>query len=249
MRANDALLIDSVELARAYLDRWEETKNNCCPNRGRPGMEAGPTLMRIGETAVTLWGSPTRNNADLHDVSRLIRGAREGVLFVMTQGKKLPVVLSEMLNLGREGLFLQGIVASRDPRTRMETVLYDSLREGPTVLSDAPRIDSNIILVDPFGPHPVLITGSLCPGAGARTKSNLLIIENANGLAAEYAVYAFHQFQRLRFLAMVKRISKSSAWLGLTTCDSWQEPYFKKGRRTLDFLFGLIAPGDSSSLN
>jgi len=51
-------------------------------------------------------------------------------------------------------------------------------------------IHSKVVVVDPFGPHPVVITGShnLGPKASAENDDNLVIVENAPGLAAEYAV-------------------------------------------------------------
>ena len=51
-------------------------------------------------------------------------------------------------------------------------------------------IHSKVIVVDPFGSHPVVMTGShnLGPKASKENDDNLVIIENAPGLAQEYAV-------------------------------------------------------------
>jgi phosphatidylserine/phosphatidylglycerophosphate/cardiolipin synthase-like enzyme len=51
-------------------------------------------------------------------------------------------------------------------------------------------IHSKIVVVDPFGSNPVVMTGShnLGPKASQSNDDNLLIIKNAPGLAAEYAV-------------------------------------------------------------
>jgi phosphatidylserine/phosphatidylglycerophosphate/cardiolipin synthase-like enzyme len=51
-------------------------------------------------------------------------------------------------------------------------------------------IHSKVVLIDPFGQNPVLMTGShnMGPKASQDNDDNLVIIENAPGLAAEYAV-------------------------------------------------------------
>jgi hypothetical protein len=51
-------------------------------------------------------------------------------------------------------------------------------------------IHSKVVLIDPFGSNPVLMTGShnMGPKASQYNDDNLAIIENAPGLAAEYAV-------------------------------------------------------------
>src|ERR1700693_3230496 len=51
-------------------------------------------------------------------------------------------------------------------------------------------IHSKVVVVDPFGAKPVVMTGShnLGPKASGKNDDNLVIIEDAPGLAAAYAV-------------------------------------------------------------
>lgn len=106
-------------------------------------------------------------------------------------------------------------------------------------MAGAPKIDSNIVLVDPFGARPALITGAF---GAVNSSTDLLIVDNASGLAAEQSVYVLGLFQHLAF-RLVTADRPSRARFGLQASDSWQQSYFKQRLRTLDFLFGIIAPG------
>lgn len=64
-------------------------------------------------------------------------------------------------------------------------------------------VHSKVVLVDPFGAHPVLLTGShnLGPKASTTNDENLLIIRDAPCLAAAYAanIMAIYNQYRWRF--------------------------------------------------
>lgn len=64
-------------------------------------------------------------------------------------------------------------------------------------------VHSKVVLVDPFGAHPVLLTGShnLGPKASTTNDENLLIIRDAPCLAAVYAanIMAIYNQYRWRF--------------------------------------------------
>ena len=104
-------------------------------------------------------------------------------------------------------------------------------------------VHSKVVLVDPFGEHPVLLTGShnLGPKASGTNDENLLIIEDAPGLAAAYAtnIMAIYNQYRWRFRRQVQPVNKR--WKGLKDADAWQNGYLKPGSRALreiDFWVG-----------
>jgi hypothetical protein len=247
LRSNTGILMESVPLARIYLDRWEyllATRNGSVlrSNRRRSAL----AHVRERGRSTTAWNSPVSEEGDLRDVSRLIRGARQGVLFLVNSRRFAAGLMTDIRRLVRDkDLFIEGLSWSPG-RSRGSIEYVHHLGKTPEVVSvssaDRP-IDSTIVLVDPFGPHPVIITGShdLSVETSARDDSDLLIIENVSGLATEYAVHLLGLFNRYRWLAAVAR---KATPFGLRPSDDWQDSYFSgKKRREFNFLFGSLSPG------
>jgi hypothetical protein len=116
-------------------------------------------------------------------------------------------------------------------------------RRTLVAVDGGPALESTLVLVDPFGPHPVVITGShdLSLAGSQKSECDLLVLENAPDLAREYAVHLFGLFDyfRMRFVAAHAPVLR-----GLRPHDAWQDPYFQRGRRSqFNFLFGALSPG------
>jgi len=208
---NSAMTIDSVPLARAYLDRWEELRDEA--RRHSP-----PVQISLHDTALTLW---THGRAAMtRDAVRLIRGARYGVLFLLDP--KWKDLLSEIIQLTQGGLWVQGLsghqyLSSDDPRT-----MYSRL---------IPSVRTNVIAIDPFGSHPVIIH--------IAANGEMLIIEDAPGLAAEWAVHLIAVCDSYRFRAAM--LMTGDRTFGLHRTDAWQTPYFRGRLRTqFDCFFGTL---------
>jgi phosphatidylserine/phosphatidylglycerophosphate/cardiolipin synthase-like enzyme len=104
-------------------------------------------------------------------------------------------------------------------------------------------VHSKVVLVDPFGKQPVVLTGShnLGPKASGINDENLLIIRNAPGLAGAYAanIMAIYNQYRWRFRRQTQPVKKR--WKGLKDTDTWQNGYLKSGSaasREIDFWVG-----------
>jgi Domain of unknown function (DUF4062) len=240
---NNALLIESVPLARAFLDRWEILRDGTRSLVSGPASSLRPIQVTVGRAGVTLWNSPAKGDPELRDIIRLIRGARQGILFLL-RNEATPV-LREILQLGGD-LLLQGITS---PLRGDSITIYDSgfktlvSRKGR--FSSALKIGSTVIVIDPFGPHPVVIIGSheFATRASTANHADLLIIEDAPGLAADFAVHIMRILDHNRFRTFLSR-STTPTNLGLKPNDSWQQVYFKDTKRTaFDFLFGLLGAG------
>ena len=243
LHLNNAILIDSLVLARAYLDRWESLRDSDSglnPKLARS--ESRPAQICMAGASVTVWKTPGQDKADLRDASHVIRGAREGVLFVMRERRTATPLLDDILRLGEDSLFVQGITYQDTGGAAPYIELYNLPHRQINMISVAP-IDSNIVVVDPFGPHPVVITGShdLSPKVSANDYGDLLIIENAPALAAEYAVHVIGLYDHYR-LRIIMRGKKGS--IGLQLSDAWQKTYFEKSKLSeFNFLFGSLWPG------
>jgi len=105
-------------------------------------------------------------------------------------------------------------------------------REEPTGLGMV-RVHSKVVLVDPFGKHPVIITGShnLGPKASAMNDDNLVIIENDGEAAAQYAVNMITIYNQYRWRFQQLEAAKShhtlNQWNGLQAPWASQASYLK----------------------
>jgi phosphatidylserine/phosphatidylglycerophosphate/cardiolipin synthase-like enzyme len=94
------------------------------------------------------------------------------------------------------------------------------------------RVHSKVIVVDPFGKHPVVMTGShnLGPKASAQNDDNLVIIENDPVTAAQYAVNIITIYNQYRWRFMQQEAAKQhkqlNQWNGLDAPWTSQSSYF-----------------------
>ncbi|HUI21588.1 MAG TPA: phospholipase D-like domain-containing protein [Methylocella sp.] len=94
------------------------------------------------------------------------------------------------------------------------------------------RVHSKIVLVDPLGRHPAIITGShnLGPKASSENDDNLVIIENDSVTAAQYAVNIITIYNQYRWRFMqaqaAKRHETLNSWNGLEAPWKSQGSYF-----------------------
>ena len=92
------------------------------------------------------------------------------------------------------------------------------------------NIHSKVIVLDPFGDHPVVMTGSHNLGfkASSQNDDNLCIIEGNAPLAAAYAVNIIAIFQTYRWNSYTSAHQKDpTAWHGLVDNDQWQAGYMQ----------------------
>jgi phosphatidylserine/phosphatidylglycerophosphate/cardiolipin synthase-like enzyme len=90
------------------------------------------------------------------------------------------------------------------------------------------NIHSKVIVLDPFGAHPVVMTGSHNLGfkASNANDDNLIIIEGNAPLAAAYAINIIAIFQNYRWNAYVEaHRTDPKVWHGLVDSDQWQNSY------------------------
>ncbi len=90
------------------------------------------------------------------------------------------------------------------------------------------HIHSKVVVIDPFGEHPVVMTGSHNLGYKASTANddNLMIIEGNAPLAAAYAANIITIYQAYRWNAYVEAHRQDpKVWHGLVDNDSWQSGY------------------------
>ena len=88
-------------------------------------------------------------------------------------------------------------------------------------------IHDKIVVINPFTPDCVVVTGSHNQGfrASYNNDENLLIIRENPGLAAAFAVHVSDVYDHYRWRYTLQH-KQGNAWTGLSTNDTWQDFYF-----------------------
>lgn len=99
-------------------------------------------------------------------------------------------------------------------------------------------IHSKVIVIDPFGDDPIVVTGShnFSNAASRANDENFIIIRGEKELAHQYAVNIMGAYYHYRWRAHVGSTPKP--WKGLKHEDKWQKSMLKSRAAELEF-FGL----------
>jgi phosphatidylserine/phosphatidylglycerophosphate/cardiolipin synthase-like enzyme len=271
-QANNSVLIDDPGVAAEYRAQWDRLRDARDDTPEDLEEEnSNPRDPDIAPTRVRLWFTPTIGQVDLKEARAVIMGANQAILFLMFNPGPKDTLLNQIINAARKGpagkrLYIHGAI-NQDPSTTKNPVeLFASGKSEkadfevvlPAAIDDATgffrremkklpgtfaMVHSKVVLVDPFGDHPVLLTGShnLGPKASGINDENLLIIRDAPGLAGAYAtnIMAIYDQYRWRFRRQTQ--AKAKRWKGLKDNDTWQKGYLKPGStalREIDFWVG-----------
>ena len=210
----------------------------------------------------------------------MIRAAKEGILFLMFNPGPRGTLFNDIVDLASPSgqhydpdLYVQGVL-NQDPGTaknpvtlfnrgeridaNSDVVLPANIQERFTFwiqeLLKLPRtfamVHSKVIVVDPYGEKPVVITGShnMGPKASGVNDENLLIIEGDSDLASRYAGHIMQVYSQYRWRQSVQEQRGNPTWKGLADDDRWQigapdseADSNKRRNRELDFWFGKRA--------
>ncbi|HUC89274.1 MAG TPA: phospholipase D-like domain-containing protein [Patescibacteria group bacterium] len=272
-QVNNGILIRDAKLAAAYLHRWEDLKDS---ESGYPPFLAEdgtiPGSDTPGGAEVTAWNTPLLKFADLEDANTHIKAAKQGVLFLMFNPGPKNTLLNTILGLDPNKLFIHGVV-NQDPggkkaplikimhkgqplpARKLDVIVPAGLQQASNWFDDTftfsrVMIHSKIVVVDPFGDEPVVMTGShnFGPKASAKNDDNFVIITKAPGLAAEYAInimnvyghYKWMYNQSLMKAPGLKTVKKTNwQYDGNYDNDTWQDGYLVgNGLKETNFWFG-----------
>ncbi len=113
------------------------------------------------------------------------------------------------------------------------------------------NIHSKVIVLDPFGENPVVMTGSHNLGFKASSKNddNLIIIEQNGPLAAAYAVNIIAMFQNYRWNVYVEQHRQDpKVWHGLADNDQWQASHLTGDQLAeIEFWMGEDEPANAEA--
>lgn len=112
------------------------------------------------------------------------------------------------------------------------------------------NIHSKVIVLDPFGENPVVMTGSHNLGfkASSENDDNLVVVQGNAPLAAAYAINIVAIFQTYRWNSYVEaNRADPNAWHGLVDSDQWQSSHLT-GDALKEIKFWLGAKSDAVSV-
>ncbi len=274
-QANNALLVDNPAVAEFYLDQWKTlaADGNDSPPALYQSNAEPRTTSKAKNT--TIWFTPMREGLDLEQAGELIRGAQQGILFAMFNPGPRGTLLNDIIELAspsspsfKPDLYIQGVV-NQNPGTAKNPVVLFNRGERIDANADVvlpaaipgrfaywqkevlklptahAMVHSKVVIVDPYGPNPVVMTGShnMGPKASGVNDENLVIITGNGDLASQYAGKIMEIYAQYRWRQSVQKQGGAPKWTGLADDDNWQikspdQPYDKRRIRELDFWFG-----------
>jgi phosphatidylserine/phosphatidylglycerophosphate/cardiolipin synthase-like enzyme len=277
-QANNAILVRNAELARDYLEQWK-TLAECGDTSPANLLEGNGSPRSVrGLDGTTLWFTPLHGQSDLEQAGEMIRGAKEGILFLMFNPGPRGTLFNDIVDLASPNgqhfdpdLYIQGVLNQNPGTAKNPVTLFN---RGERIDSNAdvvlpakipgafafwrkellklPRtfamVHSKVIVIDPYGENPVVMTGShnMGPKASGVNDENLLIIEGDSELSSQYAGHIMQVYSQYRWRQSVQTQHGQPAWKGLADDDGWQidapqsdASANKRRLRELDFWFGV----------
>ncbi|HXP89699.1 MAG TPA: phospholipase D-like domain-containing protein [Fibrobacteria bacterium] len=186
---------------------------------------------------------------DLAEVFGLMEQARQAILFLEFE-PGTPSVIDTAARIAKANpeLVVRGAVTDPKAAGDFNTVLVHDTDANAEVVAAAAIgdqfsywqqellkagpdahaiIQDKIVVIDPFSPGCVVVTGSHNQGyrASYDNDENLLIVRGHRPLAEAYAVHVMDVFEHYRFRHEIQT-KASGAFSGLETTDAWQDKFF-----------------------
>jgi hypothetical protein len=263
-QVNNAIIIEDEKLAQFYLDEWNYLKNDVEEDDNDYGdalYKANQKTKNFGNNDSRVWFTPTRNYSDLQDVQNLMEKAQQGILFLMFNPGPKNTFFNYIQDLQerKPGLFIHGVINSDPGATSHNPLIF--FHKGQKIETDwnaiLPKsvskefsfwydeisagivtIHSKILVIDPFGKNPYVVTGShnFGPKASLTNDENLLII-NESRVAQEYAVNIMAVYDHYRWRYSLFR--NNTNFTGLSKNRDWMQNYMDNEIRNKEMDFWI----------
>jgi phosphatidylserine/phosphatidylglycerophosphate/cardiolipin synthase-like enzyme len=255
-QANNGLLIKNADAADNYLNHWRalvDAGDKFPPELVKGDENRKTAALESGEAAT--WFTPVHGAVDLADASKLIDEAEQGILFLMFNPGRKGTLFNAIMDRAEADphLFVHGVL-NQDPEAGatdpalVGLIHRNKLDEANPDVVLPSKVDarfsfwdeeinrfslvmvhSKLIVLDPFGKKPVVMTGShnLGTRASKQNDDNLTMISGVPSLAAAYAtnVKAIYDAYRWRYVRSDSAKEKGDDWEGPADDDKWQDAY------------------------
>lgn len=225
---------------------------------------------------VDVWFTRSSEQQEMDEVVSLVKGAQQGIIFLMFQPGGSPILNAIVkMQTGNSDLYVKGVVSTASPDDLDETAHVTLVQRDGMHVQDfrivQPQglhgvgnfaaevmrgtflhdigfaiVHSKVIVIDPNGDNPILVTGShnFSAAASGKNDENLIIIKGNRALAKAYAVNVQSVFDHYNFRAVANMMQKEGKDVVDVMKDpkSWQRNWFTGDKeRELRFWLGETA--------
>jgi len=270
-QVNNAIIINDPVVAGWYFAEWNQIlkAGNDYPaayisynSQGHPASKG-----------VSTWFAPVGAQQDMNAARTLIANAQNGILFLFFNPGTTDTLYSAIMDKytkSTDPFFVHGIM-NQDPggkvhplifihkgnqeSTNYDTLMPKSINDEFAYWSDEIKpkmvtIHSKVVVIDPFGKNPIVMTGSHNDGnkASQFNDDNLNIIQNAE-LAKQYAVNILSVYDHFHWrYSLAQNNQGAVAYKGLSNDPNWMKSYLSGNNLIeLNFLLGDGGTGAKSA--
>ena len=267
---NNGIMLENADLASRFERQFnllaqagDGTTPELLASNNQPSLG-----LNLGESSADIWFTRLDDEADIALLIDLVSRARQGIFFVMFQPGSEPVrTLLEMQ--ARKDLYVRGVATQLTGqgaekfkllKQNPQSYFLDSAQAsgvGRTVgewavegtASDFRKhighaiTHSKLIVIDPFGEEPVVVTGShnFSKAASGKNDENFLVIRGHRQLAMHYAINAMQTYNHYRWRAYLEESASENRtrFQYLSRNPNWQRRRQQgETKRMLDFWMG-----------
>lgn len=250
---NNGVLIENEDIADVYEEQFKRLRDaeSAFPTSLVDANSAPTRDISLGATKADVWFSRLRNQIDIAELVELVKGARQGVFFVMFMPGQEP--LATLLAMQEQkNLFVRGVATrfsgegkekirllKSDPQSySLQTIEATGVGESVgrwAVEGTAQQFfnsvgfaitHSKVLVVDPFGDDPVVVTGShnFSTTASKTNDENFIVFRGHKRLAEHYAINCMQTYSHYRWRAYLaeSKAEHRDPFEFLSTKDTWQ---------------------------
>jgi phosphatidylserine/phosphatidylglycerophosphate/cardiolipin synthase-like enzyme len=269
---NNGILIHDAGVAQEFLDQWGRLRDaeNATP-KDLVATNSEVKSMKTKSAAVDIWFTKTADAPEMDAVDELVKNAEEGIIFLMFQPGGSPILNAIVDRQENDhDIFVKGVISTMD-KNDVDQAKVTLIQRGdkkvakfrivqPQGLQGVGRwaaevsrgaflnqigfaiVHSKVIVIDPNGKNPVVVTGShnFSGAASSKNDENLVIIRGNTALARAYAVEVQSVFDHYNFRAVAASMKADGKDVSKLMLDpkAWQDAWFR-GDKELELNFWL----------
>jgi phosphatidylserine/phosphatidylglycerophosphate/cardiolipin synthase-like enzyme len=270
---NNGILIHDEGVAAEFFDQWARLRDaeNATP-KDLVATNSEVKTTKTKSANVDLWFTKTASAPEMDAVDELIANAKEGIIFLMFQpgGSSILNAIVDR-QAPADGLFVKGVISTMDKNDQKQanvTLIQRGDKKVAKFRIDQPTglrgvgkwaaevsrssflsqigfaiVHSKVIVIDPNGKNPVVVTGShnFSAAASAKNDENLVIVRGNAALAKAYAVEVQSVFDHYNFRAVAASMQGDGKDVSKLMLDpkAWQGAWFRGDKQAeLNFWLG-----------
>jgi len=263
-QVNNAVIINDATVAGWYFNEWKQLMD--AKDAYPESYVAYNSQGHPAHNSTTTWFAPVNALQDMKAAKALIDAAKEGILFLFfnpgTKDTLYDEIMTKYTNEGNNPFFVHGIM-NQDPggkvnplifihkgnktSTNYDTLMPKSVNEEFAYWKDEIKpkmvtIHSKVVVIDPFGENPIVMTGSHNDGdkASQCNDDNLNFIVGNPALAQQYAVNILSVYDHYHWrYALAQNNAGSKGYQGLSNDPNWMKSYLTGNNLDeLNFMLG-----------